>query len=347
MGLNEATLHHQGKWWPVDSRGHVLCRAETFLGPEVRIGKRLRGYLGSFDPRLELVEESGLVFIDLETTGLCGGTGIMAFLVGMVQLAPKPATSGRWELLQFFLASPSAEPVLLQALGPVLGGASGLVTFNGKRFDWPLLESRFILNRMSPPLEDPPHVDLLYPARRLWGKCLGSVALRNLEHCLMHFRREFDIPSELVPSYYQMFLASRRFDLMVPVIKHNLWDLKSMVALAARICAAFEADSAELNEAELLGLAGACARAGMEAEERLFLRSLAERGVAQLGPYVKLAKHLEHREKDYSGAAAVVEKALRLFPGNADLEKRLNRLRCKLARSSVEGSQVMDEGRRS
>lgn len=332
MGTVDVLLWARSQWYPLDEAGRVLCNADSFRAPALQIGRRLRGYLASFDPRLELLDERRLVFLDLETTGLCGGTGIMAFLVGVARLESECPSGCAWELRQFFLATPSAERILLEAVSSLLKEAQGLVSFNGKRFDWPLLESRFILNRIQPPLEDPPHVDLLYPARRLWGKWLGSVALKNLEQSLLHVRREFDIPAELVPSYYQMFLASRRFDLMVPVFKHNARDLKSMVMLAARIAEAFEADSSKLNEAELLGLAGACARAGMEAEERAFLQSLAERGVAELSPYVKLAKHLEHRERNYSAAIAVVERALRLFPGNADLQKRLNRLKLKLAR---------------
>ncbi|HHV78200.1 MAG TPA: hypothetical protein GXX40_01060 [Firmicutes bacterium] len=304
----------------------VLLRRGSLEAPHLGIGKRLRGYLASFDERLRNFDESRLLLLDLETTGLCGGTGTIPFLAGI--LVPDGARS-RWQLTQYFLVTPAGEKQFLEALAPLLAGASAIVSFNGKRFDWPVLLSRYVLNKMCPPVDDPPHIDLLYPARRLWSKALQSVALQNLEERVLGFRRRFDIPSALVPSYYQMFLASRQLGVMYPVFAHNVQDIFSMLLLAMRLSESFDGEYACLSELELAGLARACKRAGMDAERLDCLRNLVERNVFEILPYVELAKYCEHKAKDYATAISLVKRALRLAPGNVELQKRLHRLQRK------------------
>ena len=118
-------------------------------------------------PRLLLLGGSAtgghVLFVDLETTGPAGGAGTYAFLVGCAWFE-----CGRFRIRQFFLSSFTAERALLEAVREVADGAGTVVTYNGKAFDLPLIETRFAVNRMQTPFASKPHVDLLHPARRLW-----------------------------------------------------------------------------------------------------------------------------------------------------------------------------------
>jgi uncharacterized protein len=104
-----------------------------------------------------------MLFVDLETTGLAGGAGSYAFLVGCGWFE-----SGTFRVRQFFLSTFSAERDLLEAVGEAADSAGTIVTYNGKSFDLPLMETRFLLHRMDTPFAGRPHVDMLHPARRLW-----------------------------------------------------------------------------------------------------------------------------------------------------------------------------------
>ncbi|MGI5837075.1 MAG: ribonuclease H-like domain-containing protein, partial [Chloroflexota bacterium] len=124
------------------------------------------------------------VFVDLETTGLAGGTGTYAFLVGIGYYQ-----GVRFVVRQFFMEDYDAEEALLHALAESLEPFGSVVTFNGKSFDLPLLETRFQLARRPFPLQDLPHLDLLYPARRLWKGRLESCALSSLEESILGVER--------------------------------------------------------------------------------------------------------------------------------------------------------------
>jgi len=128
------------------------------------------------------------------------------------------------------------EPALLLLLDELLAEKAGLVTFNGRSFDIPLLEGRFIMNRMPTDLRDRPHLDLLHPARRLWRHRLGSCALGALEGSLLGLRRsQEDVPGWLIPSLYNHYLRSGDARELVRVFYHNQIDMVSMVTLAARV----------------------------------------------------------------------------------------------------------------
>jgi uncharacterized protein YprB with RNaseH-like and TPR domain len=213
------------------SRAHA--HGNTPLEWLLRWGGEGRALLGR-DPRLREIEPSSLLFLDLETTGL-GGTGTYAFLVGLGFFR-----SDRFFIRQYFMRDYSEERALLFALREFLKEGQGVVSYNGKMFDLPLLSDRFILNRMRSPLEDLPHLDLLHPARRLWRERTGSCSLAHLEEALLSFRRQRDIPSELIPSFYFRYLRERKPSIMEPVFSHNAHDLLSLMALKARACLAVE-----------------------------------------------------------------------------------------------------------
>lgn len=192
-------------------------------------GEEGRALLGK-DPRLKEVSLPSLLFLDLETTGL-GGAGAYAFLVGLGFFRAEHFT-----IRQYFMRDFSEERALLFALRDFLSESQGVVSYNGKMFDLPFLSDRFIMNRMRSPLEGLPHLDLLFPARRLWRERMGSCSLVHLEEGLLGMRRVGDVPSELIPSLYFRYLQHKNPAIIEPVFSHNVRDLLSLMALKARAC---------------------------------------------------------------------------------------------------------------
>ncbi len=222
--------------------GSCLVVESTFAG-DCAHGRHTFGDLSSVtstglaeisrDPELRYADLTGAVFLDTETTGLNLGTGTYVFLVGAGFFA-----DGQFRVKQFFLLSPSEEAPYLATLDAFLRGFSVLITFNGKAFDWPLLENRFVGHRSfrRAPLEDPPHVDLLHPARRLWKRRLESCALSSLEkHILGVSRTEEDVPGWLIPSIYFAYVRSGSARALKGVFYHNLQDILSLATLTVHI----------------------------------------------------------------------------------------------------------------
>ncbi len=168
-----------------------------------------------------------LAFIDTETTGLAGGAGTLAFLVGV-----GVCDGDDFILRQYFLRDPAEEDALLTALVNDLADYTGWVTFNGKSFDLPLLETRLTLNRQRGALGTRPHLDLLMPARRLYRGRLESCSLGTLEQHILHLTREQDdVPGALIPQMYLDYLRTHDAHEMRRVIYHNAIDILSMVTL--------------------------------------------------------------------------------------------------------------------
>jgi len=191
-------------------------------------------------------------FLDTETTGLSGGSGTLAFVVGLGRF-----DDAGFHLRQYFLRDPGDEPAMVEALAEHLPGFEALVSFNGRGFDVPILENRFILARLPPPTAGVPHLDLLHPARRLWRYHLPSCGLTTLEQEVLGVRREQDdVPSGVIPTLYRDYLRTGDGREMKRVLYHNAVDILSLVTLAARLCRAFAApwSGAGLSGAEFYGL---------------------------------------------------------------------------------------------
>src|SRR2546428_7197733 len=171
--------------------------APAFAAPLDLLSAVARAAAPARDPR-------GLLFLDTETTGLAGGTGTYAFLVGVGHL-----DGDRVVVAQYFMRDFDEEPALLAALVPLLEQAAGVVTFNGSGFDLPLLETRFVLARRRWPALLP-HLDLLRPARRVFTARCAACRLTTLEREVIGLEREDDVPGALIPALYFDFLRSRR-----------------------------------------------------------------------------------------------------------------------------------------
>jgi uncharacterized protein YprB with RNaseH-like and TPR domain len=192
----------------------------------------------------------GLLFLDTETTGLAGGTGTYAFLVGVGFVE-----GDRFVVVQHFMRDLDEEPALLAALAPRLARASGIVTFNGSGFDVPLLETRFVLGRHRWPASLR-HLDLMHPARRVWGTRFADCRLATLEQEVLGHRRESDVPGSMIPSLYFDFLRRKRAGPLARVFTHNRDDLLSLIALFGWLGHALTHGEHAVDDAfDLVGLA--------------------------------------------------------------------------------------------
>src|SRR5262249_45769866 len=167
-----------------------------------------------------------LVFLDTETTGLSGGTGTLAFLVGLGRIDGEVL-----HLRQFFLTGFRGEGALLQAAAAWSAGRQYLVTFNGKSFDAPLLPTRYRLARLPDPFADLHHIDLFHPTRRAFSSQWPDCRLQTAEKQLLGFQRGHDLPAHLVPETWFAFVRRGTTHRLPALLAHNRWDLVSLVAL--------------------------------------------------------------------------------------------------------------------
>src|SRR6266446_3976237 len=206
--------------------------------------------------RAALADPEKWLFLDTETTGLSGGTGTYAFLVGLAWW-----DAGGLQVEQFFMRDFSEEHSLLHELCGRLAERPVLVTFNGKSFDWPLLESRFTMTRSIAVPKLAAHLDLLHPARALWKLRLGSVRLVELErHVLdaprLGWHRENDVSSALIPQFYFDYLRGGPAEPLAGVVRHNQMDLRGLAALFCKMNELLSAAPNAANEIESLDLFG-------------------------------------------------------------------------------------------
>jgi len=283
------------------------------------------------------------LFLDTETTGLAGGTGTYPFLVGIAWW-----DAGGLEVEQSFMREQSEEHSLLVALAERIAERPVLVTFNGKSFDWPLLETRYRMTRSIKPPALRAHIDFLHPARNLWRLRLGSVRLAELEKHVLGWNRGADVVSELIPQIYFDYLRGGPPEPLVSIFHHNQMDLRGLAALATRVLALLaDPEMHGRDPLELFGLSRICERRGEATRaRRLYAHSItrelppdadraARRSLARLAKcdgdhdlalslweqmvgssregleaYEQLAIHYEHRAREPHRAAALVRKAL-------------------------------------
>lgn len=301
------------------------------------------------DERLAELTFRDCLFLDTETTGL-NGAGTLAFMVGVGFFE-----DDAFVVRQYFLRDPGEEPAMLLLLDELLQDYPALVTFNGRSFDLPLLDGRFLLNRMVCDLLDRPHVDLLPPARRLWRQRYSSCALSALEENLLGVKRaREDVPGWLIPSLYYQYLQSGDGREIARIFYHNRIDILSMVTLATRVARLFEAPDEGDHPLELLGLGKwkAALGYGEEAERALRMAAAPEletefyqEALLRLGAllrrhdrrdeavtvwqqaavtsfddvtaHVELAKHYEWHASDLEQARQWTEQALQLVDSSA------------------------------
>ena len=217
---------------------------------------RTRDAVSSRRTRAALENPERWLFLDTETTGLAGGTGTYAFLIGLAWW-----DAGGLQVEQLFLRDFSEEYSLLHELAARIAERPVLVTFNGKTFDWPLLESRFTMTRSIKVPQLSAHLDLLHPARALWKLRLGSVRLVELErHVLdaarLGWHREDEVISSLIPQLYFDYLRGGSPYPLAGVLKHNQMDLRGLAALYGKINSLLDDGQSTLTGTDSLDLFG-------------------------------------------------------------------------------------------
>jgi uncharacterized protein len=315
--------HGRQMLYPEDSI-HVLCR---WAGAE----------------GLSNTDISDFIFLDTETSGLAGGTGTYAFEVGLGRFV-----NNEFRLAQFFMRHPGEEPALLDGLSEFMHGMKAVVTYNGKSFDIPLLNTRYTMMGMSSPFEDIHHFDLLPLARRLWRLRLESRTLGHVESEILGVERgDEEVPGYLIPELYFDFLKSQDARPLAGIFYHNAIDILSLAGLLSH--AAFllhnpTTDKVKYGEDHISLARFFSAQNDQKLAEELFCKALASDlkddlywdVVAQLSflykkqekwhpaiklweqaaeynqiyAFVELAKYYEHRVKDLHAAQHWTLKAI-------------------------------------
>jgi len=221
----------------------------------------------------DLADPERWLFLDTETTGLAGGTGTCAFLVGLAWWE-----RGGLAIEQLFLRDYDEEHAVLLALAERMEERRVLVTYNGKSFDWPLLETRFRLTRQIEPELPRAHMDLLHPARQLWRLALGTARLAEIERCVLGIERGPDILSALIPQLYFDYLRGGRAEPLVPVFHHNQGDLAGLAALTRHMARLVE-EPERAEPLEQYGLSRLLERGGDRARARRVYEMAIEAGL--------------------------------------------------------------------
>ncbi len=276
------------------------------------------------------------LFIDLETTGLAGGAGTYPFLVGCGAFDDEGAFVTR----QYLLVRFSDEPVMLEAVAAEIGRAGALVSFNGKSFDAPLLETRFLFHRRSWVGEGLPHIDVLHPARQFWGPSAADrheeradptpstagCSLRELEEHVLGADRVGDVSGYQIPERYFRFVRTGDVRPLAVVLDHNRLDLMSLAGLTARLLHLVAGGAAEARTSrELLALGNLYARHGLEerALEPLGLAAASADGAIRIEALRTLARTLR-RLRRYREAATCWVRLLEVSGCPAHLAREAN-----------------------
>lgn len=219
----------------------------------------------ALDPQMRGLDFSRALYIDTETTGLMGGTGTVPFLIGTARFH-----GDQLVVRKLVLRRLGEEVPMLHALAEQLREASCVVSFNGKSFDWPLLRTRFVMNRVkAPPI--PPHLDLLHCARRVFRQRLERVRLVDIEREVLGFTRVDDVAGAEIPELYMSYLRGGDAAPIARIIDHNRLDLIALAALLAELVQQFDGLAAEHDPRDKL----ACARVAERAGDALLANSLA------------------------------------------------------------------------
>ena len=332
----------------------------------------------ALDPSLAACDPSRALYLDTETTGLHGGAGTVAFLVGLAYWDEGGPVGGGMMVEQLLVRALGEEAPMLERVAARIRDASMLVTFNGKSFDMPLLRTRFVMARMPIPIE-PPHLDLLHVARRLHKPRGVDCKLVAIERSILGFERVDDVPSGEVSACYLHFLRTGETRSLLGVVEHNAWDVVAMAALVGLYgepidpCGGADAwAGSQLAADDLIGVARTLKRAGdlpraldaahaavsrgagaesLRARGEIFKsrgdrqRALADfeallAAVDDARVRLELAKLYEHYVKEPARALAMVERGLLGVEKEHVSLKRAARLGRKLQRQSQQTEQT-------
>jgi uncharacterized protein YprB with RNaseH-like and TPR domain len=298
--------------WLEPEHCHGRVPVQGALGADATMLARL-----ALDPALEGLDLSRMLIFDTETTGLAGGAGTVPFLIGLAFFE-----DGVLKVEQLFLPNFGAEAPMLHHLARRMSEASCLVSYNGKSFDWPLLRSRFVMNRV-PVAEPPPHVDLLHCARRVLKSRVGdvesrmeSVKLTAVEREVLGFHREDDVDGALIPGLYLGYLRGAEPETMLGVLEHNDNDVVALAAILGHLCERYQRVVDEDDPRDHLAYARVALRAqDLERAEGFAAAAARGGGAARLTAEAhSLSAAVARKRGDPGSAAAARQRALEVAP---------------------------------
>ncbi len=252
----------------------------------------------------ETLNRDKLLFLDTETTGLSGGAGTLAFLVGMGWYE-----GDHFILEQCLMRDYDEEESMLTRVSERIRAHPVLCTYNGASFDLPLLSGRMILSRMRMPPQEG-HIDLLHPSRRVWKMRLRRCTLKAVEEAVLGMARQDDLPGALVPERYFSFLKSGDLTLLEDILDHNGQDILSLPVVLQKL---LEAHSRPLDEEaaeDLYSLGRIHEKRGETETARQCYREAGRKGLRAMA--VPRLAEMERRDSNFASAAELYEDALRL-----------------------------------
>lgn len=306
-----------------------------------------------------------LLFLDTETTGLSGGAGTVAFEIGIGYIE-----DGRMVIRQYVMRDYAEEAAMLSDLAALIGRFETLVTFNGKSFDIPLLESRMIMQRIRIQLSAMPHFDLLHACRRVYKLRLKRCSLSALEEAVLGEVRKDDLPGALVPQRYFDYLKTHEFALLEDVLRHNRQDVQSLASLTGYLCSVFRTPELLHHAEDVFSVGRTFERTGritqarrcyrilghssMSSQAHMHLaasykkdkdwdaalsswRTMIAHGEGGSWPYIESAKYYEHIKRDipkalsFANAALSYELNSRLLH-SSDCDERIDELQRRVKR---------------
>ncbi|MGI6173181.1 MAG: ribonuclease H-like domain-containing protein [Christensenellales bacterium] len=338
-------ISHQQPKKPVRLHSGLVVRESLEEMPPMPLDAQGLSRMGFDDTSI-----GNAIYLDTETTGLSGGVGTLAFMVGIGR-----REGNLFHITQYMLSDYSDEAEMLRIVAESLRRADTVVTFNGRAFDMPLLASRYTLLREEEPFPEARQLDLLFPARRLYKRRLGSCRFSVLEEALLDMGREDDLPGSVAPKRFFDYLKTGDSAPLEDVLRHNRQDVLSMPYLLNVLCAAYADPAGQEHRLDLYSMGRAMERLGQrEQAKACFLlagqsvpktsienlraqslvadanralsgiyrregdlenaeriwRMMVDKGYAGIMPYVELSKLFEHRKKDCGAALKYAETAL-------------------------------------
>ncbi len=333
----------------VNACGQFYVRQKQFPFDFMHGNRTLGACLDVSHRHLELINKAHLknqitlkecLFFDTETTGLAGGSGTYIFLCGFGYFE-----SDKFVVQQILLPDYENESAFLQEIVRIFSQNKAIISFNGKSYDLSLLRARLVLNKMKFDFDNFVHIDLLYASRRLWRNKIQECRLGNIEQKILGFARNNDVPGSKVPKLFFDFLKTGDAQLLLPVLKHNVIDILSMVSIVSRMHEIYqttlsgetkkEADQVgvlkthislddyvtvaqlirhnlnNLDATALLEIARYLKSSNRTEEAVPIWEKLLSSTAFAETSYLELAKYYEHKEMNYSKALEVVGRAMK------------------------------------
>ena len=305
-------VERAGAWERVETFAEAHVHGHTSLERALEADAATIALVAGDDALREL-DPARAVYLDIEATGLSGGSGTYPYLVALAR-----RVGDGWELWQGFMASPDEEPALLREVARRVGDAGQMVSFFGKSYDRHRLEDKMRHHRIAAPFDDVVHLDLYHPLKRLYDGAEANGKLQTHERVLCGFEREDDLSGAYAPMAWFDFVADRPH-LLEEVFRHNAADVLSLIGLTAHLGAVLARESELEGSAphRALGLARSFARAKRHTEAATWFDAAVER-FERSGAATERHAFDGARERERAGQHEAAGRSYEALVGGAD-----------------------------